>query len=126
MVSLFFPTLFFKLKERYNDFGFLGKWFAIRSICVFVFARVRKKSLATTVLCAGAFAVFRLSLGGVVFWGASIRIPTGFVCRGAAATRVLWRLFPFSGGTREARVSSANGVSRKPEIVSRSVPMKTL
>ena len=32
--------------------------------------------------------------------------------------------FPFFGGTREARVSSANGVSRKPEIVSRSVPMK--
>ena len=60
----------------------------------------------------------------MVCFGGSVRIRFGFVCRGAAATRVLWRLFPFLGGTREARVSSANGVSRKPEIVSRSVPMK--
>ena len=95
-------------------------------ICVSVFARARKNSFTTTVLCAGAFAVFRLSLGGVVFFGRSVRIPFGFVRHGAAATRVLWRLFPFGGGTREARVSSANGVSQKPEIVSRSVPMKTI
>ena len=98
LFSSFFPVFF--IAVAVTRFGLLRK-IGYHSVHLRFRFRGRAQKLASR-YCSllGAFAVFPLSLGGVVFSGRSVRIPFGFVRHGADATRVLWRLFPFFGGTR--------------------------
>ena len=98
-----------------------------------VHLRFRFRARAQKLACRycsllGAFAVFLLSLGGVVFSGRSVRIPFGFVRHGADATRVLWRLFPFFGGPVDS-IEPVDSILKKglilgTKIVCRSVQCK--